>query len=364
MYHFNLTESEQVFDGILWLEDQLQSPKEFIAYSNARNTIALAKVLMGKFEEAAQLIEKSNQVAHKYNNGVLRMRNEFALGLSYFYQGMNEKALEHMGIAINIAENNYNWRFIIETLSVTSHVHLAKGKSIASFECIQNAYNLAKAYQYTGLHGVLINAEGKIHLAYGNHKQAIHLFEEAMKFSTNERYFLMSQSWKSFAQASLGNFDDPIHRMEQIRAEADKKRWAELWMKSSAHLGISLYLAGNVKEALDVLKEYGKKAKELGFGSAGAAFAYVQAKEAIKQSNYDLVRANGKILLETSTREKSLWLQWLALELMLAGESEGELEPANYKIQLKHVVREINQSKPAWINFDHDPNKPSLFGLV
>jgi len=364
LYHFDLGEGEAIFETFGWLEDQLKQPKEFIAFSNARNTLALIKVLLGKFDEVEKLIEKSNQVASIYKNWTLRMRNEFALGLGYYFQGKNRQALEHMGIALNIAENNYIWQFVLETLSVTSHIHLAMGKTYLCYESIQNAYNLSKAYQYTSMHSVLISAEGKLHFVFGDYQRAIQLFDEGVKFSNNERNTVTHQIWKAFAQACLGQFEPGINLLEQIRTEALKKQWIQTWIEASTHLGKVQYLAGNTEAALLVLDEVRQKAIPLGFAGAGTGYAYVQAKSALQQGDHKLAIENGLFILEKAKNESSLWLEWLALDILLTAEKDGGENVAKYKSQLKNVVRDLNQSKPRWMDFDINPKKPSLFGLV
>jgi len=364
LYHFNLDEGEACFESFAWLENQLKQPKEFIAFSNARNTLALIKVLLGKFDEVETLIEKSNQVASKYKNWTLRMRNEFALGLGYYFQGKNPQALEHMGIALNIAENNYIWQFVLETLSVTSHIHLAMGKTYLCYESIQNAYNLAKAYQYTSMHSVLISAEGKLHFVFGDYQHAIQLFEEGVKFSNNDRNMVTNQIWKVFSQACLGQYESGITLLEQIRTEALNKQWIQTWIEASSHLGKIHYLAGNTETALQILDEVRQKATPLGFAGAGTGYAYVQAKSALQQGDHKLAIENGLFILEKAKNESSLWLEWLALDILLAAEMDGGENIANYKAQLKNVVRNLNQSKPHWMDFDLNSKKPSLFGLV
>lgn len=364
LYYFNLAESEAAFEEFAWLEDQLKTPKEEIAFANARNTLALTKALGSKFHEVDPLIEKANPIADKYRSFSLRMRNEFAMGLSYYYQGMYEKALDHMGIALNIAENNYSWRFVVETLSVTSHIHLAKGKTYSSFECIQNALNLAKGYQFTGLHSVLIYAEGKIHLAFGNYQQAVKLFDEALRFVTHDRGVLINQSWRLFAKALLGEHEEGIRQIEKIRLDAIKRQWIEAWIKASTHLGLILYLSGKIEDSLKVLQEVGQKAEELGFAAAGTAFAYVKAQEAIRQSDFLAAREYGTSILVKAEKEKSLWLQWIALDILINSVAAEDEKCVKYKTKIKSVVREINQSKPHWIEFEVNQKKPPLFGLV
>lgn len=364
LYHFGLVESEESFEMFAWLEDQLKTPKEEIAFANARNTLALTKALICKFDEINPLIEKANQVADKYQIFSLKMRNEFALGLGYYYQGLYEKAMEHMGIALNIAENNYSWRFVVETLSVTSHIHLAMGKTYSSFDCIQNALNLSKGYQYTGLHSVLINAEGKIHHAFGNYQQAVKLFEEALKFTTHDRNVLTNQSWKFFTLAHLGEYEEGIKQIERICIEAKKKHWIEVWFRASNHLGLIHYLSGNMEESLKVLQEAGQKGQELGLSTAGAAYAFVKAQLAIRQSDTQLARENGTFILEKAEKEKSLWQQWIALDILVNTVPTGDEQINKYKSKLKSVVLELNQSKPHWIDFEVNPKKPPLYGLV
>lgn len=364
LYNFHLIESEAEFDSINWLKNQLKTPKELIAFSNAQNTLVLTKVLMGKFDEVEGLIEESNKVSIQYGNWTLRMRNEFAMGLGYYYQGRYQKALEHMGTALNIAETNYIWRFVLETLSVTSHIHLATGKTYLCYECIYNAYNLAKVYQYTGLHHVLVNAEGKLHLAFGNYQKAIQLFEEAIKFSNHERSVMINQILIHWSQAMAGELQTGESALEKIREEANKKQWVQVWLEATSRLGLIRYLKGEVEEALLLLAENKTQAEKLGYAGAGTAYAYVQAKDALKKGDHARAKEQGSIILQKAKQENSLWLEWYALEILIsATKTEGE-SCQILKSQLRNVIREINQSKPQGMDLEVNPSNPSLFALV
>ena len=173
-----------------------------------------------------------------------------------------------------------------------------------------------------------------------------------------------NQIWKVFSQACLGQYESGITLLVQIRTEALNKQWIQTWIEASSHLGKIHYLAGNTETALQILDEVRQKATPLGFAGAGTGYAYVQAKSALQQGDHKLAIENGLFILEKAKNESSLWLEWLALDILLAAEMDGGENIANYKAQLKNVVRNLNQSKPHWMDFDLNSKKPSLFGLV
>ena len=113
-----------------------------------------------------------------------------------------------------------------------------------------------------------------------------------------------------------------------------------------------------------MLQEVGQKAEELGFAAAGTAFAYVKAQEAIRQSDFLAAREYGTSILVKAEKEKSLWLQWIALDILINSVAAEDEKCVKYKTKIKSVVREINQSKPHWIEFEVNQKKPPLFGLV
>jgi hypothetical protein len=364
LFHFDLLSSKSEFESITWLENQIKTQKEKLIFANILTTVGLNYVLLGKFKDAEIQIEKANIIAHQLKKASIRMENEFALALGNYYQGSYKKSLEQFGVALQIAESTFYWRFVLETLSVTSHVYLALGKIYQCVETIQKGFNLAKVYQYTAMHSVLINAEGKLHANFGNFKQASNLFEEAIKFSTNSRYESINLLWLSLCQGMLGDWESGIKSIEQVVLEAEKRNWPLLQIEARSRLGMTLFLTGETEAALRLLADVRTTALEYGYASAGTAYAYVRAHQALRSQELDVAREMATFILDKAKKEESPWLEWHALQIFLAAGQNEKADNDKFKNQKRNVLRTLNQSKPTSLNLPLNPDHPPLFVLV
>lgn len=361
---FNLQASIAEYESIAWLESQLKTDKDYQIFASLQSTIAMTYMLAGKFIEAETEANKSIQTAIKYNNFSIRIENEFTLGLGYYYQGMYKKSLERFGLALRIAESKYYWRFVLETVTANSRVFLALGKTYQCFENIQNGYTLAKVYQYTGMHSILINAEGRLYVAFGQFEKAINFFEESIKFSNNFRNYQLNQMWIGLCKALMGNLEDGIVQLRQVVQEVGNHQLQQLYGESQARLGLILYLNGDIHEALKLLKEVSFQSLEYGFAGAGTAYAYVQAQEAFRKETPEIAREMAEIIMQKAKQEESPWLEWHALDIMIAADKLEGKQSKKFLHQKQFIIRSLNQSKPQNLNFSLDSNSPPLFVLV
>jgi tetratricopeptide (TPR) repeat protein len=300
----------------------------------------------------------------RLNNPTLRIENEFSLGLGYYYQGMNKKSLDKFGLVIQMAESNYYWRFVLESLSVINRVFLALGKTYQCFENIQNGFTLAKIYQYTSMHSILINSEGRLYLAFGKYEKAITLFEEALKFSNNKRNLLLNQMCIGFSKILMGELENGLMILQEVVEDVETQQLIQLQLESKARLGLALYLKGEAQAALKLLEELTAQSQAYGLASAGTAYAYVRAQDALNKHEPQVAREMAEIIMQKAKQEESPWLEWHALEIMIAADQlEGKL--CNKCLNQKQVIiQNLNQSKPQNLNLFFDPNSPPLFVLV
>jgi tetratricopeptide (TPR) repeat protein len=364
LYHFDLQASIDEYESIAWLESQLQTEKERLVFASLQSTLALTYMLAGKFNESETEANKSIHTSVQLNNPSLRIENEFSLGLGYFYQGLYKNSLEKLGLSIQIAESFFYWRFVLETLSVISRVYLALGKTYQCLESIQNGYALAKAYQFTGMHSILINSEGRLYVTFGKFEKAINFFEESIKFSENNRNILLNQMWIGLSKSLMGDFENGVALMQQVVHDVKKQQLIQLQVESEARLGLMLYLKGDVQNSLVLLEHVSSKSQEYGFAAAGTAYAYVRAQEALRSGNSVLAYKMAALIMQKATQEESPWLEWHALQIMIAAGKTSGNSVENYVKQKQTVLRTLNQSKPHNLNFSLDPDSPPLSTLV
>lgn len=364
LHTFNLQASITEYESIAGLESQLKTEKDYQIFASLQSSIAMTYMLAGKFNEAETEANKSIQTALKYNNLSIRIENEFTLGLGYYYQGKYKKSLERFGLALRIAESNFYWRFVLETVSANSRVFLAIGKTYQCFENIQNGYTLAKVYQYTGMHSILINAEGRFYTAFGKFENAIRLFEESIKFSNNQRNYQLNQMWIGLCKSLMGDHDSGVNLLQQVAREVEKQQLLQLSVECRARLGLALYLKGEVKEALTLLEKVTSQSQEYGFAGAGTAYAYVRAKEALLKHESEVAREMAEKIMQTAKQEESPWLEWHALEILIASENLTGKSSKKYLAQKQIIIRSLNQSKPQSLDLSLDANFPPLFVLV
>ncbi len=364
LYHFDLQASIKEYESIAWLENQMKTDKDHLIFASLQSTLALIYTLSGKFNEAETEAKKSIQTAIRLNNPTVRIENEFSIGLGYFYQGLNKKSLDKFGLVIQIAESNYYWRFVLESASVINRVYLALGKTYQCLENIQNGYTLAKVFQYTAVHSILINSEGRLYLAFGKYEKAISLFEESLKFSDNMRNILLNQMWIGFAKTLMGELENGVKILQQVVMDVETQQVIQIHSESRARLGLALYLKGEVQEALKLLEEVTCQSLEYGFAGAGTAYAYVLAQEALKNHDSLAVRNMGEQIMERAKQEETPWLEWLALDILIAAEKLEGKTSKKYQNQKQLLLRNLNQSKPQNLEFTLEVDTAPLFALM
>lgn len=364
LYYFDLQASITEYESIAWLESQMKTDNDHLIFASLQSTLALTYTLAGKFKEAEIEANKSIQTAIRLNNPTLRIENEFSLGLGYYYQGAYQESLEKFGLVTQMAESNFYWRFVLESISVINRVFLALGKTYQCFENIQNGFTLAKIYQYKSMHSILINSEARLYLAFGKYEKAITLFEEALKFSNNKRNTLLNEMWVGFSKILMGDLEKGLVLLQQVVDDVETQQLIQIQLEAKARLGLAQYLKGETQEALNLLEEVTIQSKAYGFAGAGTTYAFVRAKEALQKNKPEIAREMADIMMNKAKQEESPWLEWHALEIMIAADHLEEKSSKEYQSQKQFILRNLNQSKPQSLDFSLDPNFPPLFVLV
>ncbi len=364
IFLFDLKTSMAEFESIKWLENQIKTPREQIVFASLRSTVALTYAFAGKFQEAEQEAVKVIATAVEYQDTTLRIEAEFALGLVSYFMGFYNKSLEQLGITKRSAENYYNWRFVLECIVVTSNAYLATGKTFKSLESLQNAFNLAKIYQFTGMHCFLIHVEGKIHLAFGDFVQALAYFEESIKFCQMEYYSLINQLWIAFSIGLQGDLDQGIAALTKLLSDIRHQNWTILELEVRGKLGLLHFLKGNHEQALEVLESFATSAEHQQFAAAGTAYAYIRSKIALSHRNVEEARLMATIILEKGKTEENPWLKWIAMDLLISAAKQDNSSTTPYADQKHNLLLFLNQSKPYKLDLTIDPKQPPLFALV
>ncbi|MBE0687735.1 MAG: AAA family ATPase [Anaerolineaceae bacterium] len=364
LYYFDLQACIREYDSIAWLENQMKTENDLLIFASLQSTLALTYTLSGKFKEAEIEANKSIQTALRLKNPTLRIENEFSLGLGYYYQGLYKKSLDKFGLVIQIAESNYYWRFVLETLSVINRVFFALGKTYQCLENIQNGYALAKVYQYTGMHSILINSEGRLYAAFGRYEKAISLFEESLKFSHNKRDVLLNQMWIGVSKTLMGELENGVKILQQVVKDVESQQLIQIQTESKARLGLALYLQGDIQEAIELLAEISTQSHQFGFAAAGTAYAFVRAQEALRKLEPEVAKEMAEVIMSKANQEESPWLEWHALEIMIAAEKLAGKSFKKYLSQKQLILRNLNQSKPQGLDLSLNSNSPPLFVLV
>ncbi len=364
LQYFDLQAIIDEYESIAGAENQLKTNKGKLFFASLLSTMALTYVLGGKFNEAEIAANKAIQTALKFNNPSLRIESEFALGLGYSYQGMYKQALEKFGLAIKLAEEKYYWRYVLGILAMNSRVFLALGKTYHCLENIQNCYKLAKVYQYSGMHSNFINTEGKLYVLFGKYDKAISFFEEAIKYSHNKRNNYFNQLWIAWCTFLLGDIDEGISQLEQVVQDGKNQQMEQAHLESKVRLGLAMYSKGDVQEALSLLEEVTMQSQACGFAGAGTAYAYIQAQEALKNNDLQTAIKMGEVILHKAKQEESPWLEWHALEILIAAEKIEGKTGKKWQNQKQMILLTLNQSKPQNMDFTLEPNSPPLIILM
>lgn len=364
LYYFDLQASITEYESIAWLESQMKTDNDHLIFASLQSTLALTFTLAGKLKEAEIEANKSIQTAIRLNNPTLRIENEFSLALGYYYQGLYKKSLDKFGLVIQMAESNFYWRFVLESISVVNRVFLALGKTYQCLENIQNGFTLAKIYQYTSMHSILINSEGRLYLAFGKYEKAITLFEEALKFSNNKRNVLLNEMWVGFSNILMGDLENGLMILQQVVEDVETQQLIQIHLEAKARLGLALYVKGEAQAALNLLEEVTDQSQAYGLAGAGSAYAYVRAHNALSKHEPELAREMAEIIMQKAKQEESPWLEWHALEIMIAADQLEKKSSKEYQYQKQVIIRNLNQSRPQKMDLSLDPNSPPLFVLM
>lgn len=364
LQYFDIKAIIDEYESIAWSESQLKTDKDQLVFGSLLSTMAMTYVMGGKFKEAEREANKSIMTAIKFNNSSLRIENEFALGLGFYYQGMYKQSLEKFGLTSQMAESNYYWRFVLGTLAMKSRVYFALGKTYQCFENIQSGYTLAKIYQYTGMQSNLTTSEGKLYILFGEYEKAITYFKESIEFSNNLRYDYINQMWIAWCKFLLGDINEGISQLEQVVQDVENHQMELINVESKARLGLALYIKGDFQEAMRLLKEVMVQSQEYGFAGAGTAYAYIRAQEAIQKNDPEGAIKMGEIILQKAKQEESPWLEWHALEILISAEKIAGKTSKKWQNQKQLILRALNQSKPQNMGFSLEPNDPPLMVLM
>jgi hypothetical protein len=72
----------------------------------------------------------------------------------------------------------------------------------------------------------------------------------------------------------------------------------------------------------------------------------------------------GEIILQKAKQEESPWLEWHALEILLAAEKLNGKTCKKWQNQIQLIYQELNQSKPQNMGFTLEHHSPPLLFLV
>jgi hypothetical protein len=162
----------------------------------------------------------------------------------------------------------------------------------------------------------------------------------------------------------MGEHENGLMILQQVLEDVETLQLIQLQSESKARLGLALYLKGEAQAALNMLEEVTDQSKAYGFAGAGTAYAYVRAQDALNKYEPKVAREMAEIIMQKAKQEESPWLEWHALEIMIAADQLEEKSSREYQNQKQNIIRSLNQSKPQNLNLSFDPNSPPLFVLV
>ena len=363
-YSFDFRAVLAEYESIKWLESQLKTKRDQLIYASVHSTIALAYVFLGRFDEVELEANLTIEEGLKNNNSSLRIEGEYALSVMYHYKGNHKKSLDKLGLILRIAENNYFWRFVCETIAVVCNVYFSMGMTYLCYENIRNGYNLSKVHQYTGVHCILLNEEGKIYLAFGNYDKALALFNEALQYSQMEYFGFTNQVWIAFTKILNGGADEEVTNLESLVEEITQRRWPILQIEANAKLGLVKFLRGDIDQSIAILEANATLAQQIQYSRAGTALAYVRGREAIRKGNFEDAQKFAKKIMKKAKSEEDLWLEWVALDLLIAYEKSTGGTTDHFMESKQRLVRNLNQTKPHELVTNLNPDNLPLFELV
>jgi tetratricopeptide (TPR) repeat protein len=167
-----------------------------------------------------------------------------------------------------------------------------------------------------------------------------------------------------FSKILMGEHENGLKMLQEVLEDEETQKLIQLQLESKARLGLAYYFKGDTQKALTILEEVTDQSKAYGLAGAGTAYAYVRAHDALSKYEPKVAREMAEIIMQKAKQEESPWLEWHALEIMIAADQLEEKSSREYQNQKQNIIRNLNQSKPQKLDLSLDPNSPPFFVLV
>jgi tetratricopeptide (TPR) repeat protein len=326
--------------------------------------LAIAHLYAGEFREAFAACAQTSAILKNYHYPPLQSKVELIYGRIAYSRGYYQKALEHYGLSLQIAEFYSAWNLALQATIYSSYVSIKQGRVFHSWDQIKNGFHLSEVYKYSGCHGLLFNAQARIFLYLGKLELAREYFEKALSYSQSKFMVVFNQKDLGFTQFLLGDEEMGLNNMDEAVHLSRLYGFHSLELIAESEIILLKYHKNRQSCALNELQALTEKAKNMEISGAGTSYAYIGALEAIRNKDFQQAETLIQYLEETGALEGSLWFHWHAHELRIQLHHAQGLDTRADQLKRLECLREIKQMVPKDIKRTIELKTPPLSGLV
>jgi len=326
--------------------------------------LAYAYLSAGEFRFALEACTETAKILKTHRMPPLQSRMEMLMGSIAYATGQFQKAHEHYGVSLQISEFYSAWYMALQTAIFSSYTFLKQGNIFHSWEQVKNGLHLAEVYNFSGNHGLLLNAQARIFLYLGKLDLAIEYFKKALSFSLTSYHVVFNQKDLGFTQFLIGDEETGLMNLEDAIRLSQIHGFRSIELIAKSEMLLLKYHKNREPKLLNEMQALTQITQSIEIAGAGSSCAYIGALEAIRNKQFEQAEKFISILEEIGKKEGSLWFQWHVSELTIQLHQAQGLETKADQIKREECLRNIKQSIPKEIKRTIDLRAPSLAGLV
>ncbi|PKN84466.1 MAG: hypothetical protein CVU46_14055 [Chloroflexi bacterium HGW-Chloroflexi-8] len=353
-----------ILKGLAIYFQNAKSKFDYLIIAEAYYYLAYAYLSAGEFRFSLEACSETAKILKTHRLPPLQSRLEMLLGSIAYSTGNFQKAHEHYGASLQISEFYSAWYMALQAAIFSSYTFLKQGKIFQSWEQIKNGLHLAEVYNFSGNHGLLLNAQARIFLYLGKLDLAKEYFEKALTFSLTSYHVVFNQKDLGFAQFLIGDEETGLKNMEEAIHLSQIHGFRSIEVIAKSEMLLLKYHKNRDPELLDEMQALTQITQSIELAGAGSSYAYIGTLESIRNKQFEQAEKFISILEEIGKKEGSLWFQWHVIELTIQLHQAQGTEIKEDQIKRVECIRNIKQLIPKEIKKTIDLKTPPLAGLV
>ena len=317
-----------------------------LAFVESRYFLGLSYVLSGAYELAFEQAHLANQILLTEKNGLLQSAINLVQGLAALKCGRYSESLKHFGDILRTAEFQITQEYALQAIAYSSVSNIQMGNIYRCLEHISNGFQLSEVYNSAEIQSTLLNSRAKIYLYLENYEMALKYFKDAQLLCKNNYQKLVHQQDIGLTQCLLGDYDSGSYTLRDVIQSAKLSGLKSQELSAKISLALMTYLNDKRPEMLTEIRQLTLQAQQSELAGAGSALWYLEALEALKNNQPEIVQNSIDQFNILAEKEDSIWWQWHALSLQVQLARLQGLSTVNYENDTAVLVEKIKMSLP------------------